>query len=114
MNLDQLTITLGDGTKIELESGFVGGIMKDVTRAPMGLYSGKMSTETACVTLIQLLRAAIKLCHEELKMEPIKYDSFLHFCVDQAVTKELENNKNDNHSLQDHEIYLKMKQEREK
>jgi hypothetical protein len=112
MKLDEVTIILGDGTKIELESAFVGGRMKDVTNAPMGLYSGKMNIETAATCLVHLLRAAIKLCNEELTMSPRKYATFLHFCADKAIETELENHPDSNGTLAQHEVYLKMKQDK--
>lgn len=112
MKLDEITIILGDGTKIELSSAFVGGIMNDEIGAPMGLFTGKMDIETTGTSLIQLLRAAIKLCHEELDMPLHVYASFLHFCTEKAIEKEIVQDINENRSLEDHEIYLKMKQDR--
>jgi hypothetical protein len=112
MKLDEITIILGDGTKIELSSAFVGGIMNDLTKAPMGLFSGHMNIETAGTSLIHLLRAAIKLCHEELEMPLHVYASFLHFCMETAIEKELKNDIDDNRTLEEHEIYLKLKQDK--
>jgi hypothetical protein len=112
MNLDELTIILGDGTKIELESAFVGGRLKDITNAPMGMYSGKMNFDSAATSLIHLLRAAIKLCTEEMGMNHHMANDFLHFCAEKATEIEIENNPDNNQTIADHEIYLKMKQDK--
>jgi hypothetical protein len=112
MNLDRITVTFEDGTKIALSSAFVGGILDDITGAPMGLYSGQINPHTAAVTLIQLLRAGLKMATEELDMDMPTARKLLDFCVNEAYETELKNHADDNHSINEHEIYLKMKKER--
>ena len=100
-----------EGQKIELKCGIVGGIMNDFTKAPMGMYYGKLNVLDANLALVHLLRAVLKLCTEELKMDPIQAGLFCDFALREALLREEKNKNIDNATLDQHEIILKMRRD---
>lgn len=108
--MEKITILIEDA-KIELECAFVGGIMADETKAPMGAYCGTGDAAKIAYVVSHSLRAAIKLLREEMKLEPEELHILLHGCVEMAIQTELENLPEHNGTLKQHEMYLKLKKE---
>ena len=97
-----------DDTELELEFAFIGGILADETKAPMGAYSGKGDIGMMSFVVMQSLRAVIKLAREELQLTPQEVHTLLHFSADEALKTELAGKPEENGTLKQHEIYLKM------
>lgn len=109
MNEDKVTISFGDGDKIEMKCGFIGGIMADFTEAPFGMYAGKLDIEKMSFALLSLNRAVIKLAQDDMNMTLKQAQVFLDFCVKEAIEKERANRDSDNVTLGQHEMFLKKK-----
>ena len=108
--MPEITI-LFDGQKLELKSGFIGGIMNDFTEAPVGMYSGKMDVGSVNLQLMTLLRAVIKLNVEDYNLSYDQAQKFIDLAVKEAMKHEKENKNIDNATLDMHETVIKMRRD---
>lgn len=108
--MPEITI-LFDGQKLELKSGFIGGIMDDFTAAPVGMYSGKMDVGSVNLQLMTLLRAVIKLNVEDYNLSYDQARKFIEIALAEAIKREKENKHIDNATLDMHETIIKMRKD---
>ena len=103
---------LFDNQRIELKSGFVGGVLAGEFEAPIGMYSGGEDFDEISIALMQMLRAVIKMYIEDQNLSYEQVRKIITFTTIEALETEMNPNPNDNLSLKKHQdIVLKLKRE---
>lgn len=107
---DNITI-LFDGKKLELKCGVIGGRLADDTNATMGMFFGLLDIEEGAITMLHAMRAFIKMVVDDFDGDMQRAESLLHFIVEDAIKREIENESIDNATLKQHETVLKMRKD---
>ena len=88
--MPEITI-LFDGQKLELKSGFMGGIMNDFTERQWACIAANMDVGSVNLQLMTLLRAVIKLNVEDYNLSYDQAQKFIEIALDEAIRREKEN-----------------------
>lgn len=106
--VERLTLKF-DGQELNLKFAILGGIMDDITSAPLGMFLGNLDPVDANLVLMHTLRAYIKMNVEEHRMNLDQVEKLIEFSLQEALKREREQKNIENVSLENHkEIILKM------